>query len=144
MEDEKFKQELDELFKLFNKLMGKSDLENVPGVNKFMLQQFQMFFANYETMKDDIAQQLQGQFGESVKDMVHQLVIQLRNEVGEDEFLQSETSLPNTAVNVHITPSNKPGKTETLEELDELLKNPNLTDEEIDDLLDRRSKLANG
>ena len=144
MGDEKFRQELDELFKLFNKLMGKSDLENVPGVNKFMLQQFQMFFTNYETMKDQIASQLQGQFGDSVKDMVHQLVIQLRNEVEEDDFLQPETSIPESSVNVHVTPASKPNKTETLEELDELLKNPNLTDEEIDDLLDRRSKLANG
>jgi hypothetical protein len=139
MEDEKFRQELDELFKLFNKLMSRSDIESVPGVNKFMFQQFRMFFANYETMKDDIAQQLQGQFGDSVKDMVHQLVLQLRNEVGEDEITE-----PDTSVNINVTPVAPSGETETLEELDELLKNPNLTDEEIDDLLDRLSKLANG
>ena len=141
MEDEKFREELDELFKLFNKLMAKSDMDNIPGVNKFMLQQFQVFFTNYETMKEDIAEQLQGQFGDSVKDMVHQLVQQLRNEVGEDELLHPETS-----VNVRITPAPEaqPVNAPTLQELDELLKNPNLSDEEINDLLDRRSKLANG
>jgi len=122
MEDEKFRQELDELFKLFNKLMERSDMDNIPGVNKFMLQQFQ------------------GQFGDSVKDMVHQLVEQLRNEVGDDD----ELFQPSTSVDIHVTPVAEPSKTETLEELDEMLKNPNLTPEEIDNLLDRRMKLANG
>jgi len=137
MDDEKFRQELDELFKLFNRLMERTDTANIPGVNNFMLQQFQMFFTNYETMKEDIARQLQGQFGDSVKDMVHQLVIQLRNEVGEDETYQVD----DTSVDVHIVPAGKPSNEQTLQELDEMLKNPNLTDEEIDDLLDKRSKL---
>ena len=137
MDDEKFRQELDELFKLFNRLVKGSDTANIPGVNNFMLQQFQMFFTNYETMKEDIAQQLQGQFGDSVKDMVHQLVVQLRNEVGKDELYQADTS-----VDVHIEPAiSEPSTGQTLQELDEMLKDPNLTDEEIDDLLDKRSKL---
>jgi len=140
MDDEKFRQELDELFKLFNRLMAKSDMDNIPGVNKLMLQQFQMFFTNYETMKDDIAQQLQGQFGESVKDVVHQLVQQLKNELGDDELFD-ETS---ASIDVHVTPVSEPSKSQTLEEIDELLKNPNLTDEEIDELLDRRMILNNG
>jgi len=137
MDDEKFRQELDELFKLFNLLMKRSDTANIPGVNNFMLQQFQMFFTNYETMKDDIAQQLQGQFGDSVKDMVHQLVVQLRNEIGEDELsIEADTS-----VDVHVKPVAESTQESTLQELDEMLKNPDLTDEEIDDLLDKRSKL---
>ncbi len=136
MDDEKFRQELDELFRLFNRLMARSDTANIPGVNSFMLQQFQMFFTNYETMKDDIAQQLQGQFGDSVKDMVHQLVIQLRNEVGNDEIDEADTS-----VDVQIEPAVKPAAGYSLQELDEMLKAPNLTEEEIDDLLDKRSKL---
>ncbi len=140
MDDEKFRQELDELFKLFNKLMAKSDMDNIPGVNKLMLQQFQMFFTNYETMKDDIAQQLQGQFGESVKDVVHQLVQQLKNELGDDELFDEASS----SIDVHVTPVSEPSKSQTLEEIDELLKNPNLTAEEIDELLDRRMKLNNG
>ena len=140
MDDEKFRQELDELFRLFNKLMAKSDMDNIPGVNKLMLQQFQMFFTNYETMKDDIAQQLQGQFGESVKDMVHQLVQQLKNELGDDDALFENSAI----IDGHVTPEEKPETSKTLEEIDALLKNPNLTDEEIDELLDRRMKLANG
>lgn len=143
MNDEKFRQELDELFKLFNRLMEQSNTENIPGVNNFMLQQFRMFFTNYETMKDDIAQQLQGQFGDSVKDMVHQLVVQLKNELGNDDQFSI-----NTSVDIHVEPVKKPVKEssieQTLKELDNMLKNPDLTEDELNDLLDKRSKLVNG
>ena len=81
MHDEEFKKELDELFRLFKKLVEKKDLDDVPGVDKFMLQQFQFFFNNYDNMKDQIADQLQGQFGDSVKEMVRTLVQQLKEEL---------------------------------------------------------------
>ena len=79
MEDEKFRQELDELFHLFKRMMEKKPMEEMPGVNKMMLQQFQFFFDNYENMKDQIAHQLEGQFGDSMKGMVRQLIEQSRN-----------------------------------------------------------------
>jgi hypothetical protein len=40
MEDEKFRQELDELFRLFKKLMEDKSIDEVPGIDKNMLQQF--------------------------------------------------------------------------------------------------------
>jgi len=142
MDDEKFRQELDELFKLFNRLMEQSNTDNIPGVNNFMLQQFKLFFTNYETMKDDIAQQLQGQFGNSVKDMVHQLVVQLKNELGDEETFHVETS-----VNINVKPENTPemksSTAEILQEIDKMLENPDLTEDELNDLLDKRSKLVN-
>lgn len=140
MEDERFRQELDELFFLFKKLLDREDMGELPGVNKFMLQQFQMFFSNYENMKGDIARQLQDQFGESVKDMVHQLVMQLREEVGDDYLYQPQED---NSVTISVKPVKDSGGEDTIEKLDELLKNPNLTEEEIDELLDRRHRLTN-
>jgi len=90
MEDEKFKQELDELFRLFKKLVETQSLEDVPGVDSMMLKQFQFFFSNYETMKDQIGYQLQGQFGEPVKEMVSTLVKQLRAQLGEEQYADIE------------------------------------------------------
>ena len=90
MEDEKFKQELDELFRLFKKLVETQSLDDVPGVDSMMLKQFQFFFSNYETMKDQIGYQLQGQFGEPVKEMVSTLVKQLRAQLGEEQYADIE------------------------------------------------------
>ncbi len=136
MEDEKFKQDLDELFRLFNRLLEEQSMDDIPGVDKSMMKQFQFFFSNYESMKDQISQQLQGQFGEPVKQMVSSLIKQLREQLGEDEpYLQKpETAMP-------PIPAIPVDTKEAVKKIDELLKNPNLTDEEIDQLLDRRAEL---
>ncbi len=133
MEDEKFRQELDELFRLFKKLMEDKSIDEVPGIDKHMLQQFQFFFNNYENMKDQIAYQLQGQFGEPVKEMVRTLVRQLREELGDDyDFIEEEDI---TMIDVDEVGND-------LKKIDEMLTNPNLTPEQIDELLDKRAGLT--
>ena len=135
MEDEKFKQELDELFRLFKKLVETQSLDNVPGVDPIMLKQFQFFFSNYETMKDQLGAQLQGQFGEPVKQMVSNLVKQLREQIGEQE------EYPDVIIK-QIDESQEIPVNEiksSVDKIDEMLKNPNLTEDQINDLLDKRA-----
>jgi len=134
MQDNEFKKELDELFRLFKKLVEKKDLNEVPGVDKFMLQQFQFFFSNYDNMKDQIADQLQGQFGDSVKDMVKTLVQQLKEELDEDDLLNLSETEEEPLISIE-------GVSETTFEIDKLLKNPDLTEEQINELLDKRAQL---
>lgn len=135
MEDEKFKHDLDELFRLFKKLVETKSLDDVPGVDSTMLKQFQFFFTNYETMKDQIGSQLQGQFGEPVKQMVSDLVKQLKEQVGEEQFDDVE-QIEDKEPELKIV-SNNP----SVEEIDQLLKNPNLTEDQINELLDKRANL---
>lgn len=139
MEDERFRQELDELFILFKKMLDQNKMPELSGINQLLVQQFQIIFDNYETRKEEIARQLRNQFGDSVKEMVHQMVLQLREVVGDDMIYYAE---PDTSVQVEIK---KPKKTsiDSIEELDEMLKNPDLTEEEINELLDKRHKLSN-
>jgi hypothetical protein len=134
MEDEKFRQELDELFRLFKKLMEDKSIDEVPGIDKNMLQQFQFFFSNYENMKDQIIYQLQGQFGEPVKEMVSTLVKQLREELGEDyDVIENNEEIP--VIDVDEVGGD-------VKKIDEMLKDPNLTPEQIDELLDKRAGLT--
>ncbi len=134
MEDEKFEKDLDELFRLFKKLVETESLDDVPGVDGMMLKQFQFFFSNYENMKDQIRNQLKGQFGEPVKKMVSDLVEQLKEQLDEDEFTvieeeeyEQQPQIESTALSV--------------QEIDEMLKNPDLTEDQINELLDRRAEL---
>ena len=134
MEDEKFRQDLDELFRLFKKLMEDKSIDEVPGIDKNMLQQFQFFFSNYENMKDQIIYQLQGQFGEPVKEMVRTLVKQLREELGEEyDFIEQEEETPVVQID---------DLGNDIKKIDEMLKDPNLTPEQIDELLDKRAGLT--
>lgn len=138
MEDESFKKDLDELFRLFNKLIKDKSIDDVPGLNTAMLKQFEFFFSNYDTMKDQLMYQLQGQYGDSVKEMVRTLVKQLREEVGEDDFLIIEDEIEAPLIEEELQKIE--GKTER-EKIDELLKNGKLTEEQINKLLDKRSNL---
>ncbi len=144
MDMDKFKQDLDELFRLFNKLMERQDQgdEEIPGINKMMLEQFKFFFKNYEKMKDQIAYQLQGQFGEPVQEMVETLIKQLREELGEEDLYELQHNDTAEEPIITIEPTKGPvDRDEEIKKIDKLLKNPNLTPEQIDELLDRRSKL---
>ena len=118
-------------------------MDDIPGVDKQMLQQFQFFFSNYEQMKDQIAYQLQGQFGESVKEMVHTLVKQLREELGEEfDFIEAEEEeIPKVDISI-AKESDIITNDQKIKKIDELLSNPDLTQEQIDELLDERAKLT--
>jgi len=86
-------------------------------------------------MKDQIGSQLQGQFGEPVKQMVSDLVKQLKEQVGEEQFDDVE-QIEDKEPELKIV-SNNP----SVEEIDQLLKNPNLTEDQINELLDKRANL---
>jgi hypothetical protein len=135
MEDEKFKEDLDELFRLFKKLVETQSLDDVPGVDGVMLKQFQFFFSNYESMKDQIGSQLQGQFGEPVKEMVSNLVKQLREQLGEEEYGSFEKIEEEEPILKLDNFKN------SIEEIDNMLKNPDLTEDQVNELLDRRAEL---
>lgn len=130
--DRSFSENLDLLIKLLRKLKDKSQFDGIPGVPKIFIQNFDFFLQNYDRMKDQISQQLLQQFGEPIKQMVADMVEQLKEEL-DDGVLPStevETSAP------IIT-----GQKRTIEEIDELLKKPGITEEEIDNLLDERNRL---
>ncbi len=143
MEDEKFKEELDELFKLFKIMVEKRSLDDIPGVDAAMLKQFQFFFSNYDTMREQIVQQLQGQFGEPVKEMVHSLVLQLREELGDElMYYEAEEIEEDNSVQELIDESKPVADVEAeIALIDHQLTIPGLTEEEINSLLDKRAGL---
>ena len=130
--DRSFSENLDLLIKLLRKLKDKSQFEGMPGVPKMFIMNFDFFLQNYEKMKDQISEQLLQQFGEPIKQMVADMVEQLQDEVDSNMIPEAE---PLAEIPV-IT-----GQKRTLAEIDDLLKNPALSQDEIDKLLDERHRL---
>jgi hypothetical protein len=137
--DKSFHDNLDKLVKLLRKLRDKAEGNEIPGIPKMFLSNFDFVINNYEMMKNQISDQLLNQYGESIKKIVADMVEQLQEEVGEDIDIQElsepepqEPELPH-----------KPTDTsdEALKKIDERLKQPGLSEEEIDRLLDERGKL---
>ncbi len=127
MENDDLKQNIDELFRLFKRLIEEHPVDEMPGVNKFQYEQLKLFLQNYESMKDHLSVEMMGQMNEPMRQMLAMFVKQLREQLGEDAF---ETPTPQQKI-MQLD----------VQRIDEMLRNPNLSEEEIDKLLDERAKL---
>lgn len=130
-EERSFNENLDLLIKLFKKLKERTSLDEMSGIDKTFYQNFEYLLGNYENMRDQLSEELLDKFGEPVKGMIASLVEQLKAELGDDisdlgqeESLEKEIEVP-----------------DDLSKIDEMLKRPNLSEEEVNKLLDERSKI---
>jgi hypothetical protein len=114
------------------KLKDKSQFEGMPGVPKMFVMNFDFFLQNYEKMKDQISEQLLQQFGEPIKQMVADMVEQLQDELDANMITGVDTPAESPVITGHKR---------TVEEIDEMLKKPGLSEEEIDRLLDERKSV---
>ncbi|MDA3941945.1 MAG: hypothetical protein PF694_00235 [Bacteroidetes bacterium] len=132
MEQDDFKKDIEELFRLFHKMMEQYPEEDLPGMDKMQLQQLKLFLRNYESMKDQISLEMMGAVNEPMRQMLRMFIKQLREQLGEEDFIQAD-DVPiiredNAAVTVEL--------------IDEMLRRPGLKADEIDRLLDERAMLS--
>ena len=128
MEDENFRQELEDLFKLFKRLIEKEASEGIQGMDPQQVEQLKAFMARFDDVKEKLKVE-EVHVDPISKMMVSSLVKQLREELGPDALVDDDDT--DLAIE----------EATTVEAIDELLKNPNLTEQEIDDLLDKRMQI---
>jgi hypothetical protein len=132
MENDDFKKNIDELFRLFKRLVEKHPIEDMPGMNRFQLEQLKLFLSNYESMRDQISFEMVNQVNEPMKEMLVMFIKQLREQLGEEAF--------ESAIAIE-SPGPVSDKELDIKKIDQLLTNPALTEAEIDNLLDQRIAL---
>ncbi|MCK9453250.1 MAG: hypothetical protein M0Q90_16255 [Bacteroidales bacterium] len=135
MEQDDFKKDIDELFRLFNKMMDEHPEENMPGMDKTQLQQLKLFLRNYETMKDQISMEMMGAVNEPMRQMLRMFIKQMREQLGEDDNFVVEEKKEIPIIKIE---SNE----RTIEFIDEMLRRPGLKPAEVDRLLDERAQLS--
>ncbi|HOI32719.1 MAG: hypothetical protein PHG67_05120 [Bacteroidales bacterium] len=141
MENDDFKKDIEELFRLFNKLMDRYPEENMPGIDKAQFEQLKLFLRNYENMKDQISMQMMGPVNEPMRQMLRMFIKQMREELGEDDFLQ-DTKQDEIPISRQTIPMIKGDPLEQIAHIDAMLSRPGLKNEEIDRLLDERARLS--
>ena len=132
-EDRSFDENLDLLIKLFKKLKEKTSIDDLHGIDKTFYQNFEYLLSNYENMRGQLSEELLDKFGEPVKAMIASLVDQLKTELGDDI---GDLNLVDEEVKPEIEVP------DDLSKIDEMLKNPGLSEEEVNKLLDERSKIV--
>lgn len=118
-----FLKKLDELIRLFEKLRDKATKDGIILQNDPMYKNFEMLAHNYKMIKDNIPEDLIEEIGEPIKKMITEMITQLKQDLDIDEKVE------------------KNSMSDELAQIDALLKSSNLSETEINNLLDKRSKL---
>ncbi|MCR5014573.1 MAG: hypothetical protein K6A28_07350 [Bacteroidales bacterium] len=145
MEDENFKQELEEFFRLFKKLVERDSLDSIPGVDPQQMEQIKRFMAQFENVKDELNVNMI-HVDPFTKMMISTMVRQLREQLGPEECAPEQPSAEEVVdrkeEELQALTDESQRMVSLIETIDEQLKNPELSDEEIDALLDRRSRIS--
>jgi conjugal transfer/entry exclusion protein len=125
MESESFREKLDTLIELFKKVRERSMEKEIPGIDKSFFQNFDFVLNNYEMIKDQLSDEMLEQFGTPIQTLIENLINQLKDELGEDFYA--------------LEPMKE--VSDDLQEIEKLLQSSELSNDEIDKLLDKRANI---
>lgn len=148
MENDDLKNKMNELFRLFRKVMEKFPPDDVPGMDKAQLDQLKLYLSQYDAMKDNMSVEIYGMMdNEMTHNIIDMLIKKLRDQLGDeaDEPELIENHIQDVEIKEKAFETLQTGENyqALIDSIDTQLKNPDLTDDEIDTLLDKRQKLLN-
>jgi len=145
MEDNNLNNGLDNLMNMFKKLMENQDLDAIPGINEEQKEQLKMFLEDFDELKDDMKVEIY-KLDPFTKQMVGMVMGNLQNFAGAQPFANQVVTPQEPPVNKEKQLTDIPGTTENLEAhlaaIDDQLRQPNLSDEDINRLLDERTSIV--
>ena len=145
MEDNNLNNGLDNLLDMFKKMMEGQDLDAIPGINEEQKEQLKMFLEDFDELKDDMKVEIY-KLDPFTKQMVGMVMGQLKNFTGGQATANPTVVPQEPPVNKEKQLTDIPGTTENLEAhlaaIDDQLRQPDLSDEEINRLLDERSSIV--
>lgn len=143
MENEEINKQMEELFRLFKKMMEKYPPDSMPGIDKAQAEQLKMMLSNYDSMKVSFSSDMFGFFDEeTTKKILAKLISQLREQLGEDaeEVIEKVSLVEQKEKEFEQLPT-QDRYIALLDAIDAELKTPNLSMEKIDELLDKRKEI---
>ena len=145
MEDENFNQELEDFFRLFKHLLEKESSGSLSGVDPDQLEKLKMFMSQFDEVKDDLKGELHN-MDPFTKMMISSVVKELRKQLGpEMEELNppsAEEVVSRREKELMDVADDQARSRALIATIDEQLKNPALSEEEIDALLDKRHQIS--
>lgn len=146
MENEELKKQIDELFRLFKKVMEKYPPDDVPGMDKAQIEQLKAYLTQYELIKDQFSVEMFSMMDSGMaQNFISILIKKLREQLGEDADIDDLPAdhIKDVELKEKAFESLQTGENYQvlIEAIDSQLKNPDLSEEEMDALLDKRHKL---
>lgn len=145
MENENIKKQMEEFLRLFKKMMEKYPPESMPGIDKAQAEQLKMMLSNYDSMQISFSSDMFGGLldEETTGKILSKLIQQLREQLGEDadEPVAEQLSIVDKKEKEFEQLPTEDRYVALLDAIDSELKKPNLSMEDIDNLLDRRKRI---
>ena len=145
MDENNLNNDLDNLLNMFKKMMENQDLDAIPGISEEQKEQLKMFLEDFDELKDDMKVEI-FKLDPFTKQMVGMVMGQLKDISGGQVMPTQPAAPQEPQPNREKDLAEIPGTTENLEaqlaEIDRQLRNAELSDEEINQLLDQRSAIA--
>lgn len=144
MENEDFKKQIEELLRLFKKVIEKYPLDDVPGLDKSQLELLKRQLDNYEEYKDHFSIEIPGMVdNEMARRFISMMIVRLREQLGEDADVVNDSPIVEVEKKEMAYESLQTGENyqSLLDSIDAQLRNPDISEEEMDKLLDKRQKL---
>ncbi len=144
MDDNNLNNGLDDLLNMFKKMMENQDLDAIPGINEEQKEQLKMFLEDFDELKDDMKVEIY-KLDPFTKQMVGMVMGHLKNFADMQPAANQTVTPQEPPVNKEKQLTDIPGTTENLEAhlaaIDEKLRNPELSDDDINRLLDERTSI---
>lgn len=125
--------------------MEKYPPDSMPGIDKAQAEQLKMMLSNYDEMQVSFSSDMFGLFDEeTTQKILSRLIQQLRDQLGEDAddvVAKEQISIVDKKEKEFEQLPTEDRYIALLDAIDSELKRPNLSMEEIDNLLDRRKKI---
>lgn len=146
MMNDDLKKQIDELFRLFKKVMEKYPPDEIPGMDKAQLEQLKEYLNQYESVKDQFSVEMFSMMDNGMaQQFISMLINKLREQLGEDADIDMvpENHIKDVEIKEKAFEALQTGENyQTLiDAIDAQLKKPDITEEEMDELLDKRQKL---
>ncbi len=143
MENDNINKQMEELFRLFKKMMDKYPPDSIPGMDKAQAEQLKMMLSDYDSMKISFSPGMMGMFDEeTTQKILARLIEQLREQLGEDAYdVEEQISVVDKKEKEFEQLPTRDRYVALIDAIDSELKRPDITMEEIDNLLDRRKNI---
>lgn len=143
MENENINKQMEELFRLFKKMMDKYPPDSIPGIDKAQAEHLKMMLSDYDSMKVSFSPGMFGMFDEeTMQKILAKLIDQLREQLGEDAYdAEEQPSIVDEKEKEFEQLPTRDRYVALIDAIDAELKRPDLSMEEIDNLLDKRKNI---
>jgi predicted DNA binding CopG/RHH family protein len=145
--NDSFEKDLEQLIRLFKKIKDKSRAEQFSHLDPAFAQNLDFIISNYEMVKNNMPKELFSQMGLPFQQMMREFINHLKHELGEDfeEYEGLDEELANEDLVSESSDIGEAGEdiANEIKAIDTRLQKPGLSEDEINNLLDKRHDLLN-